>query len=211
MYNFTYPSPNNFTFIVCLTILCKLLIRILPVSKSIFSSMRTERLSASSIGSIVPGTNEYIWNEWWIVRLDNLHFLSSLCFLNIFQFSVLKYFIATEKGFQDFFFKGKTIINFLCWFLCNISDFMCFSVCYYIWFISKMHLELCFEVFILTFSVKSGAVPLLKVWSGGRLGGSLVEHLPSAHPGFLGSSPTWGFLHGDWFSLCASLSLVSHK
>ena len=51
----------------------------------------------------------------------------------------------------------------------------------------------------------------------GRLGGSAVEHLPSAQgrdPGDLGSSPTLGSLHGACFSLCLCLCLslrVSHE
>ena len=44
----------------------------------------------------------------------------------------------------------------------------------------------------------------------GHLGGSVVEHLPSAQmdePQVLGSSPTSGSLQGAYFSLCLYLCL----
>ena len=52
---------------------------------------------------------------------------------------------------------------------------------------------------------------LLKLICMGRLGGSVVGHLPLAQgviPGVLGSSSASGFLHGACFSLCLCLCLT---
>ena len=55
---------------------------------------------------------------------------------------------------------------------------------------------------------------LLNFYVLGHLGGSVVEHLPSAQVMILGSSPASGSLQGTCFSLCLCLCLslyVSHE